>query len=176
VIALTIPWNAEIGRLISIKESIASYDPDGVFPWCLPEVAAPKEKLDQVERALGVSLPVELKAFLSHADGWRGVLVRADLFGSEDLVSKGKALLEREDVVRFLEKVAINAQEVLVIGASDTEKTMFLLRLDSSHIGQIIWYDEEEIECFPSFRSFFSCVTEHNVELLGEVRSGRWSI
>jgi hypothetical protein len=166
-------WTAEIGRLILIKQEMATHDSDGVFPFHLPQLAAAPSAIDDAESHLRMRFPEDFRNFLAVANGWIAILVCADVFGTAALVSKRDAILSRPDVCSYLEDSGMPVGHVLPIGASDLQRTVFLLLLAS---GEIVWLDCEEVERFSSFQGFFQGIVQHNVELAEEVKEGRWSL
>ena len=173
-------WPAQIGNLIRAKQIIAEHDRDLVFPWHLPEVGASESDVEQMERTLGVSLPDEFKRFLTFANGWRCVLVRANLHGVRDLTPHQiTQIIAREDVRGYLADSGLTPRSVLPIGSSETERTVYLMLLaqwDGLPVGAVLWIDCEEIERFASFEDFFTAMTAHNYELGEEVRAGKWAL
>jgi hypothetical protein len=175
---VTFDWRAEIGRLIAVKQEIATHDLDKIFPWHLPEVAASTSQIIDAEEHSGIRLPSEFKDFLAVANGWKCFLIRADLFGTEQIKRNKVTIRGRGDVRRYLESNRIPQDKVLPIGSSGNEQTVFLLYAADYHPfpGGIVWLDGEEIERFESFGHFFKGVVQNNVELCEEVKAGKWSL
>lgn len=64
-------WRPLIIEMVATKQTLAEWDPQGLFPHHLPEIAASEESIAATERSLGVTLDDEYRCFLGFADGWK---------------------------------------------------------------------------------------------------------
>src|SRR5690625_7318597 len=72
--------------MVTVKQGLAAWDPKGIFPHHLPEVAATPENIDAAEAALGISLDAEHRALLTYADGWQALYQDVALLGAAQVV------------------------------------------------------------------------------------------
>ena len=159
-----------IGRLILVKEALASADADKIFQYFLPEVAASNAQIIDLERAMNFPLPDQYKAFLSKANGWKSVLIDADLLSTNQIPAWQERVLRQRETMDVLRSQ--NVEAFLVIGASDAEDYLYLIEIG----GRVHWCARGEVETFSGFSEFFLTLLAHNEKLLIEVQEGRWKL
>ena len=154
-----IDWAHEIAVAASVKQRLAAVDREGLWRHYTPEPAATTQQVAEAESALGHSLDSEYRAFLLHANGWRGFLQGVDLFGTTDLLRSPKRSFAEEllaDLEEARELTGFSTKELLPIGVSQTEIDLLVLtRPSSEHPGLVLWIAGAPIERYPTFVHFF---------------------
>lgn len=97
-----IDWKADIARVVYWKQVAAEHDRANALPWKLPRVGATLQAIDAAERMLGRRLPIQFREFLAFADGWQGLHVATDLFGTPDFVGRrDQEVMRRPEVSKL---------------------------------------------------------------------------
>jgi hypothetical protein len=142
-----------------------------VFPMGAPKVRASDEAIAQAERAANVKFPEDYKDFLRHADGWPGFCEDMDLFATADFLSGDatRQLARHPSAVQFMNGLGFTPSDYVAVGGARQGLDVFLLTAaDSSKSpGEVIWYDDEQRDRWPSFSEFFSSMIAFN-ELLAQ--------
>lgn len=161
-----IDWKLEIARMGHWKQIAANYDPEHLYPFHIPGVAASPFLIAATEAAAGVQFPAQYKEFLGYGDGWRALLRYTDLFGTNDFRSgRSRRVQKRPDIVAFVRDHGLECS--VPVGSSPEDAEVFLLVPEESKIlpGGVVWYFNEEIDRFDSFHEFFASMINYNAEL-----------
>jgi hypothetical protein len=160
-------WKIIVGRMIIAKYNVKKADVLNLWPHHLPELAATNGEIKFVEKSIGAPLGLDFAGFLGCANGWLGFYQSIDLFSCCDLTSgpryqRGKGLFER--VAPDAHKAAgVNLENSLVIGASRDNADHFILgKCGSSMENKVLWFADEEIERFDTFKAFFLAMIAYN--------------
>lgn len=162
-------WPTQISRMAYVKCKINEADIQNIWPYHLPEVAATKIQLLEVEQCLEKFADPLYFNFLSYANGWKGIYQYVDLFGTVDLIvsplmSYAKGLLDAIEDSYFDQK-NIARNSVLPIATTLIDKDLFVIGAKGTSIeGQVIWLAGEEIDRFPNFEQFFLAMVDYNIE------------
>jgi len=158
-------WRKQIAIAHLVKERVAELDVDGMWPHCLPEVAATSEQLAQVEALIGEALDAKYRGFLRFANGWKAFYHSVDLFGTNEFVSgsnvhRTKGLLESLEPLDQL--CGLTASDVLPIAVSQDSIDLFLItRRHTQTPGEVIWIAGQVISRFPNFDEFFLAMVDY---------------
>lgn len=166
-------WPKAIATLRSVHSLIAHLDVEIRWPIHPPEPPATEDQLLACERALGVTLDRKYRAFLTHANGWRGFYQTVDLFGTDELVGGGLF----DHARRMLqvgssdtpESSRIQVAAILPIAATWQDRDLFVLSTVGDSTGQVIWLAGEEVDRFLDFEEFFLAMTDYNREELADL-------
>ncbi|MCW4457831.1 SMI1/KNR4 family protein [Microbacterium sp. MPKO10] len=165
----------------TVKNDIAQWDPQGIFPNFFPEVAASEQAIAQTESALGVVLDSEHRSFLSFADGWRCFHHSVNLMGTAALVSgpdRDAALEAFTYAPEVLEEdLRIPAERLLPIAATPVEADVFVMPITNGRVDPIVhWLAEGElIDTYTSFGEYFASMILYARKLLTDMKSGRYN-
>ncbi|WP_300266777.1 SMI1/KNR4 family protein [Microbacterium sp.] len=148
------------------KQNLAAWDPKGIFPHQLPEVAAPEESINAAERSLGITFDSELRGFLGYADGWKCFHQSVTLFGAGELVGgplRDSSLEAFEYAPEPLEDLGRTTEDLLTIAASLEQADIFVMPIDDGVVGRNVhWLAEGEvIETFDTFGQYFVSMIEY---------------
>ncbi|WP_206477142.1 SMI1/KNR4 family protein [Microbacterium sp. KRD172] len=159
-------WRPPIVEMVMTKQNLAAWDPKGLFPNHLPEVAATEESIREAELALGVTFDKEHRGFLGFADGWKCFHQEVTLLGSRELVAgelREAALESFEYAPEMLEELGRSAEELLPIAASLEQADVFVMLIEEGAVGpRVLWLAEGElIDTFDSFGQFFVSMIEY---------------
>lgn len=169
-------WKKAMVEMLRARQASCAADPQDLFPFRLPRVAASEEAVREVERHLGHALDPQYRAFLRHAAGWPAFFQAIDLFGPEELLGGGRfdravellTILEDEGTLR-LEK--LTQSMLLPIAVSEDDSDLFVIAKPSSPIpGTVLWYANYEIERHRDFDHFFMSMIEHEKLRLKRLR------
>jgi hypothetical protein len=142
-----------------------------VFPMGAPKVRASNEAIAQAELATAFRFPEDYKDFLRHADGWPAFCENMDLFGTPDYLSgEANRLLERHAAaIQFMHGLGFGRDDYIAVGGARKGQNLFLLlSADNPRSpGEVIWYNDEQLDRCPSFSEFFSSMIAFN-ELLAQ--------
>lgn len=159
-------WRPPIVEMVVTKEQLKKVDPEGLFPYFLPEVAATEQEVDVAERALGISLDEDHRTFLKFANGWKCFIQEITLLGAGDLGS-GELWESAKSALRVspetLEANAWSIDDLIPIGASLAQADIFLMHVENGAVApQVIWVAEgERIDTYDSFGQFFVSMIEY---------------
>ena len=160
-----VDWAQEISRIVSWKQLIADRDSLHAFPWHLPRVGAKLEQITQAENVVGVEFSQQFREFLTLANGWQGLVVSTDLFGTKEFVEgKAREVLKRKELLAFLREHGLSSGQVVPIGASEFDLDVFILISPSSSFmpGGVLWFANEEVDRFSSFAEFLASMAAYN--------------
>jgi len=167
-------WRKVIGILIFVHDQIRDLDSETLWGNELPRVAATESALAVAEFQLGSRLHASYRAFLLHADGWRGFYQWVDLFGTPELA--GEPMLRALRQLERLEREGLHAQrglrssDLLPVamtreGKEAQDPDLFVIvREGRPQEGRIFWYGRDEIDTFDTFDSFFLAMLDYNRE------------
>lgn len=161
-------WKAEISRIVYWKQIIADNDKLHAYPWHLPRVGATADVIARAESAAGAQFSPQFEELLRHADGWPGFFITVDLFGTKEFLDgRHKRVLERPELLAFLDGLGLKEDEAIPIGATDYDLDVFLHISPRSKMlpGGVIWFANEEVERFGSVAEFFSSMVNHNAAI-----------
>jgi hypothetical protein len=178
---MLIDWAPRIVELVRLKEQIARHDVDGIFPYTLPSVAAPPERLDAYEQGTGLRLDPGHRSFLAAADGWRAFFETQDLLSVEQLASG-----EHRDVfTAWIDSAPPQAREqgyssaTLLPIAVDFEMPFYAaMPVREGRVGsQVLLLDPSGIlEIFETFGAYVDSVVEDSERNLKDFESGAYRI
>lgn len=168
-------WPAHIGLMVLTKQELHAADASGFFPWHLPAVAATEEKLAATEARLGFALDPAHRAFLAHADGWRGFLTGADLFSSDELGdTAAQAALELMVSVwpdEMLEEAGLHRGALFPIAADLEIDCLFVMQhRDGSAQPHVTWFYNGVGEQYETFEEFFTAMIAYNRRNIEDAR------
>jgi hypothetical protein len=167
-------WKKEIAIMALVKQELAVRDAAGLWPYHLPALKASAADIAEAESHLGFKLASDYASFLRHANGWRGFIMGADLFGTLDLCGshrmKNAWLLINNLKPATLIQSGFKIGDLFPVAASESEGDLFLM-VKPSHpaAGTVIWYAEEEIDRFPSFSEYFLAAVDYNREKISSL-------
>jgi hypothetical protein len=161
-------WRKQIAIAHLVKKRVAELDVEGMWPHCLPEVAATPEQLVQVEALIGEPLDAKYREFLGFANGWKAFYHSVDLFGTDEFVSGSNAHLTKE-LLGSLEPLdqlcGLAASDVLPIAVSQDSIDLFVItRRHTQNPGEVIWFAGQVIDRFPNFDEYFLAMVDYNRE------------
>ncbi len=161
-----IDWKREIAIAYLVKQRVAEVDSNHLWEFHLPELAATEEAIVAVEHSLGFKLDAEHRAFLRHADGWKGFMQNNDVFGVADLVS-GTRYQKAIELLQSLEDLkpicGFEQNELLPFASSSTSIDLFVIAKPNAHSpGVVLWFAGQVIDRFPSFSEWFLAMVDYN--------------
>ena len=159
-------WKQRIAVMALVQRKLAELDTAGLWEHHLPRVAAPPERLDEVEAHLGEPLDSSYREFLRHADGWPSFYQTVDLFGTDDLLG-GDRFRHAEEMLSYIEQERVATRglrrELLPIAVSPVDLDLFVItRRSSARPGTVIWLAGSEIDRYPSFDEYFLAMIDYN--------------
>lgn len=160
-------WKEQIVQLVLVKQAIDDVDVEGLWDYCLPELAATPDQLAEVERALGEPLDPGYRAFLEHAGGWLSFWQSVDLFGPADLLGSER-FAHANELLGYIDdevlaEVGFQRAELLPIASSQEDINLFVMsRRSSSAPGTVVWLAPGEIDRWPSFDEFYLAMVDYN--------------
>ena len=160
-------WRTQLAIAYKVREAIHQVDRQGLWPFRLPRVAAPGERVLEVEEELGFALDEQHRQFLGHADGWECFYQAATLFGCPDLVSpawqdRTRALADEVNLA-VQQEAGVSMDATYVIAASEQDVDVFLIgRPDTARQGEVFWVAGQLIDTYPSFDEFFLAMVDYN--------------
>jgi hypothetical protein len=161
-----IDWKREIAIAYLVKQKVAEVDSNHLWECHLPEVAATEEAIVAVEHSLGFNLDAEHRAFLRHANGWKGFMQNNDAFGVADLVagSRHQKAIELLQSLEALEPICgFEQNELLPFALSSTSIDLFVIaKPNSQSPGVVLWFAGGVIDRFPSFSEWFLAMVDYN--------------
>lgn len=162
-------WRPAIGNLIKIHQQIRQLDTERIWKHGLPRVAADRNRIDEVEKALG-HLDPSYREFLLFADGWSAFYQWVDLFGTPELL--GEVFQRASDQLHELEAVldaegarqadALPIAMTQLRAGNDTPDLFVVLRAPATDAGRVLWMTSELVDTFKDFEEFFASMTEYN--------------
>lgn len=170
-----IDWKAEISRAVYWKQLIAEKDQHHAYPWHLPRVAATSEEIAGAENSTEFSFPSEYIEFLYVANGWQAFVINIDLFGTKDFIDgRSTEIKQRSELAELISEYGLGADELVVIGASNTDLDVFLYVSTKSKLlpGGVLWLANEEVDRYKSFADFFSAMVNYNARVAHRLAAG----
>jgi hypothetical protein len=170
-----INWKEEIVKLVYVKRILADLDKRHLYPHHFPKVAATIDQLRDCERVLGFRLRDGHEQFLLHANGWNGLMLTTDLFGTDDFkgskrYNAAQALLNSYEEHVF-KSMGVRREEIFPIAASHLDLDIFVMaRQNYRPLSTVFWLAGHEVERFSSFTAFYLSMVEHNKILVLEER------
>lgn len=159
-------WRPPIIEMVTTKQALAAWDPIGLFPNHLPEVAAAEESIREAEQKLGVELDQEHRRFLGFANGWKCFYQDVTLFGTGELVSgplRDSALESFEYAPELIQDLGREPKSLLPIAASLEQADVFVMLIDDGTVGrQVLWLAEGElIDTFETLGQYFVSMIDY---------------
>jgi hypothetical protein len=106
---MNIDWKSEIAAIITLQSRLVEVDT--LVPHYPPEPPATETQIQEVERHLGFRLDLQYREFLQCDNGWKGFLMNAELFGTQDLLGQTElmqhALRHLEVYTQILRKTVV---------------------------------------------------------------------
>jgi hypothetical protein len=161
-------WKTEIARIVHWKQIAAQHDKRRALPWSLPKLGAKPEQILQAEATAGAPFSAEFKELLLLANGWKGFYILIDLFGTEDFITgRSEEVNQRPEIRDYVVRSGFVASHVVPIGASNAELDVFLMVSPTSTTdpGAVLWWANEEIDRFATFRDFFAAMVNYNAQV-----------
>lgn len=159
-------WKRELVIAHLVKQKIAEADVDGLWENTLPEVAASPDQLSALEEALGYTLHPQHREFLSHANGWRALMQRIDVFGTDDFMGgprAERAVMLVESLHDLKELCGFSEREVLPIAVSSSDiDVMVMTRPGTATPGRVIWLAGGVVDTFAGFDDWFLAMVDYN--------------
>lgn len=153
-------WQAPIAEMYLEKQNLAAVDPENIFPFFLPNVAAAEETIAATEEKLGFTLDQDHKSFLRAADGWQCFYQNVTLFGTTDL-TEGPLLDSAQEAFdsmpELLDSLNFTPEQVLPIAASQEQADVFVMIIKDGHVEPTVhWLAEGEvIDTYETFGEYF---------------------
>ncbi len=123
-----------------------------------PRKPASQNQIDEVEKTLGLKLPLSYRNFLLQHNGWEEFDVCMNLFSCEELLEYFDSKKEKEFKTIAIEDGGDKfIKDCIVIGTSSENSTFYLLDPNREYNNgeyAIIEFGDEEDECFKSFVDF----------------------
>lgn len=159
-------WRKQIAIAHLVKKRVEELDVDGMWPHCLPEVAAIPEAIRNVEKLIGEPLDAKYREFLTFANGWRGFYHSVDLFGTGEF-GGGPHWKIAEEILETLSPIenlcGMLVSDLLPIAVSLDSIDIFVMsRSHSRKPGEVIWFAGQLIDRFPDFDEFFLAMVDYN--------------
>jgi SMI1/KNR4 family protein SUKH-1 len=159
-------WTREIAILCLVKKRLAEVNVghSPLWPATLPNAPASNESILEVEKKL--DLGASFRAFLTHANGWRAIFQKIDLFGTTDLTGGPRfdtahRLLDSIDDVRSM--VDCPKENLLPIAVSENDIDLFVMASPAAkRPGSVFWLADELIDSFASFDEYFLAMVDYN--------------
>jgi len=155
---MNIDWKSEIAKMVYIHQAISKLDVTKLWDHKLPRKSADLCDITKAEEELSITLPIDYKEFLKHANGWPCFYQYVDLFGCMDYLGS-KEFRTACDSLKLLPISKLQRDNLLPIAATSDDIDLFCLNL-STH--KVIWYAGGEIEQFSSFSEFFLSMMDYN--------------
>jgi hypothetical protein len=159
-------WKRELVIAHLVKQKIAEADVDGLWENTLPEVAASDYQLHELEVRLGYPLDPQHRQFLSHANGWRALMQRVDVFGTDDFTGgprAERAIMLLKSFHDLKELCGFGEQEILPIAvSSDDIDVVVMTRPDTATPGRVLWLAGGVIDTFAGFDDWFLAMVDYN--------------
>lgn len=169
-------WKQEIAVAWHVQNESAKLDTQKIWQYSLPRVAATEQELVDAEGTLGHTLDPRYRDFLAFANGWAGVMLDIDLFGTAELC--GDAMQRARDILEsideaVIESISVTRAEMLPIGLSAYQHDLFIMpRPNTPIVGTVIWLAGYEVERFATFDDFFLAMVDYNRLRYEELRDG----
>lgn len=168
-------WIQYIVEMGKIKEQLVKKDNSGVHKFYFPEVKATNDEINFAETLLGVELDKSYKEFLKRANGWKGIMLNINIFGTNELIDnniQNKAFeflkIIEEDVL--IPNFSCKAHDLIPIAMTFTDKDIFVMSKSSSNMyGKVIWLAGEVVDIFNNFEEFFLSIIEYNKQDLTDL-------
>jgi SMI1/KNR4 family protein SUKH-1 len=160
-------WKQAIARCWLVKQEMMQLDHQKLYEYSLPRVAATEQEISYAEHCLGLPLDPRYRAFLLHANGWKGFLQQTDLFGTTELVG-GPEHEAAQFTLSMLDEAALsksraNRKELLPIAVSKVDRDLSAITVSGSACpGRVVWYGGEQIDQFPTFDDYFLAMIDYN--------------
>ena len=160
-------WREEIAIAWHIKNETAKLDTEGLWEYPLPRIAATEQQLAEAEASIGHKLDPRYRQFLSFANGWKSFYQDVRLFDTDELsdsaLIEGEDLSLRESVPEGRKMKNANANDLLPIAMSTTDRDLFVIGRPGSPVdGQVFWLSGGEIDRFASFDDYFLAMVDYN--------------
>lgn len=174
-------WPTKIVELVRVKERIANLDVDKIFPYTLPAVAAPPERVDAFEEHTGLTLDPGHRSFLEAADGWRAFFETQDLLSLEQLAA-GE---HRDAFTAWIDSAPPQAlaegysSATLLPIAVDLEMPLFAAMpvMDGRVMSRVLSLDPSGIiDDFESFEAYFDSTIAYSLRNLADFESGAYRL
>lgn len=169
-------WRPPIVEMAMVKRDLAAWDPKGIFPNRLPEVAATEQEIRDAERSLGVAFDGEHRGLLSFADGWKCFYQSVTLLSTSELAGgalRDSALEAFEYAPEALEELGKTAEALLPIAASLEQADVFVMPIDGGVVGrQVHWLAEGEVvDTFESFGQYFVSMIDYTRRRISKLQA-----
>ncbi|MET0811920.1 MAG: hypothetical protein ABWY03_02625 [Microbacterium sp.] len=170
-------WRPPIVEMVVAKRDLAEWDPAGIFPNHLPELAATEAAIRGAERSLALALDGEHRGFLGCADGWRGFHQSVTLLSTNELVAgalRDSALEAFAYAPEALEALGRPPESLLPVAASLEQADVFAMPIDAGVVGRRVhWLAEGEVvDTFESFGEYFMSMIQYTKRRTGKMRDG----
>ena len=161
-------WRKQIAIAHLVKKRVAELDVDGMWPHCLPEVAATPEAICNVETLIGEPLDSKYREFLTFSNGWKGFSHSVDLFGTGDF-DEGPQLKIANELLETLAPIenlcGMKKADLLPVAVSQDSIDVFVMtRRHTQKPGEVIWFAVQIIDRFHDFDDFFLAMIDYNRE------------
>lgn len=161
-------WRRQIAIAHLVTKRVEELDVDGVWPHCLPEVAATPEAICNVEKLIGEPLDANYREFLTFANGWRGFYHSVDLFGTGEFNGEvyWKIATELLETLAPIENLCgLPLTDLLPIAVSQDSTDVFVMSRRHTHKpGEVFWFAGQLIDRFSDFDEFFLAMVDYNRE------------
>lgn len=169
-------WRPEIVRMVQIKQAISEADTAGIWEFHLPGVAAKPESLRGIEKALGLRLDPEYRAFLGYADGWPSFFQSVDLFSVSDLAGGARMDTARQLLASLepavIEQAGLRDTRLLPIAATGVDTDLFVMPIaNGMQTPPVVWLAGYEIDRFATFQDFVLAMIEYNLRELSALKN-----
>ena len=159
-------WRKEIGVAHLVKQRVAQFDRDALWPFHLPEVAASEKQLEDADRSYAGKLDAQYRDFLRFANGWQGFFQSVDVFGTQDLLG-GSRLQRAHELLDSLEPLeaacGVKRQECQPIAVSRDGIDVFCIANEiSADAGAVVWFAGQVVQRFRDFDDFFLAMVDYN--------------
>jgi hypothetical protein len=172
-------WQQEIAAAWHVLKETSKFDAQMLWSYAPPRGAATQQELVHAEEFLGHPLDPRYCEFLGYANGWPGLMLDIDLFGTAELC--GEAMHRASEIIDSIDDSvmttsAIDRSDILPIGLSVAQHDLFaVLKPSSGNAGVVIWFAGYEIERFATFDDFFLATIDYNRRRYEQLRNGEIS-
>jgi hypothetical protein len=149
-------WNRIVAAIVDAHARIAAMGMPGTDSPSMPRPPAAPAALAQLRTWSGAQLAGDYLDFLAVADGWPGIWLSLDLYGTAELQDgSAPATLDREDVAFVMAGTTVPRHwQIPIATARHDLDVWMMISPDAGALGggSVIWMSHaEEIKTYPSF-------------------------
>jgi len=148
-------WNNYVSEINKLRNELREYDINQLYLYPPCNDGATDSDIKNVETFLGYQLDSDYKEFLKVANGWNYYSQFASLFGTEDLISKSSLHNRGNDLLEgIIDYIEYEKKDLLPISVDEANIDLFVIVVNGSDKGNVIWYAGYEVERYSSFEEY----------------------